>query len=238
VLSQAYDRRLPIVEANSQRVLSRLFGREADPHGGAARRWLWQAAEALLPRQRVGAFNQALMELGALVCTPTSPRCGDCPLAPRCSAHLQGRQEEIPVRRAAPAITEVNEVSVVIRRNDRVLLVQRPARGRWANLWEFAHGECLPEEDPWVAAVRLAVALTGLEVEPGAELLTVRHAITRYRIVLFCFEAEWRSGDFRPGFYPRGLWLTPEELNGYPVSSPQRQLITALTKPGRQRCLF
>src|SRR5205814_6405367 len=84
VLSQAFDRRLPILEANSQRVLSRLFGRADDPRRGPARRWLWRAAEALLPREHVGGFNQALMELGALVCTPAAPRCGACPLAARC----------------------------------------------------------------------------------------------------------------------------------------------------------
>ena len=86
MLSQAFGRRLPILEANSQRVLSRLFGRAEDPRRNPARRWLWQAAEELLPARRSGAFNQALMELGALVCTPAAPRCPDCPLASRCAA--------------------------------------------------------------------------------------------------------------------------------------------------------
>src|SRR2546421_8433267 len=75
VLSQAFDRRLPILEANSQRVLCRLLGETEDPRRGAVRRRLWSAAETLLPDHRVGDFNQALMELGALVCTPTAPRC-------------------------------------------------------------------------------------------------------------------------------------------------------------------
>jgi A/G-specific adenine glycosylase len=74
ILSQAFDRRLPILEANSQRVLCRLFGRRDDPRRGPGRRWLWEVAEALLPVRRVGDFNQALMELGALLCTPAAPR--------------------------------------------------------------------------------------------------------------------------------------------------------------------
>src|SRR5437764_9937338 len=86
VLSQAFDRRLPILEANSQRVLCRLFGRTEDPRRGPLRRWLWRAAEEVLPRKRVGEFNQALMELGALVCTPQAPRCGGCPLRTKCRA--------------------------------------------------------------------------------------------------------------------------------------------------------
>ncbi|MFO0928932.1 MAG: hypothetical protein U0736_18240 [Gemmataceae bacterium] len=81
VLSQAFDLRLPILEANSQRVLSRLFGREASPQESAARRWLWQAAEAVLPTRQAGDFNQALMELGAVSATPTARSCTECPLA-------------------------------------------------------------------------------------------------------------------------------------------------------------
>src|SRR6266852_396195 len=96
ILSQAFDRRLPILETNSQRVLCRLFGRRCDPRRGQARRWLWEIAESLLPARRVGAFNQALMELGALVCTPAVPRCGACPVRALCAARRLGIQDEIP----------------------------------------------------------------------------------------------------------------------------------------------
>ncbi|MFO0846436.1 MAG: FHA domain-containing protein [Gemmataceae bacterium] len=96
VLSQAFDLRLPILEANSVRVLSRLFGRVEDPAGGEARRWLWRAAEAVLPPRDVGDFNQALMELGALVCTPERPSCEACPLRGRCAAFASGRPEDFP----------------------------------------------------------------------------------------------------------------------------------------------
>src|SRR5207244_9568055 len=139
-LSQAFDLRLPILEANSQRVLCRVFGRTEDPARGPLRRWLWRSAEELLPRKRVGEFNQALMELGALVCTPAAPRCDECPLRSRCVARATGRQEEIPARTPRPAVTEVSEAAVVVRRGEELLLVQRPAAGRWANLWEFPHG--------------------------------------------------------------------------------------------------
>ena len=103
VLSQAFDRRLPILEANSLRVLCRLFGRADDPRRGPAQRWLWQVAEDLLPAKRVGDFNQAMMELGALVCTPAAPRCDDCPLAADCVARRLGLQAEIPAKAPPPA---------------------------------------------------------------------------------------------------------------------------------------
>jgi A/G-specific adenine glycosylase len=238
VLSQAFDRRLPILEANSQRVLSRVFGRADDPRQGPAQRWLWQAAEALLPTRHVGEFNQALMELGALVCTPTSPRCDDCPLAARCRARELGLQESIPAKPPAPATVAVTEAAIVLRRGADVLLVQRPDSGRWANLWEFPHGPLHDGEAAEDAAVRLANDLAGLSVQNPIELLTLRHGITRYAITLICFESEAPAGSFRSSFYRQGVWVAPATLADYPVSSPQRQLAKALTQSGRQRRLF
>jgi A/G-specific adenine glycosylase len=245
VLSQAFDRRLPILEANSQRVLSRLFGRTEDPRLGPARGWLWRAAEELLPGRpgarhaaSVGDFNQALMELGAVVCTPTAPRCTDCPLAPRCIAHHQGLQEVIPARTPPPAPTMVQEAGVVVRRGEEVLLVQRPAEGRWGGLWEFPHAELRDGETHDEAARRVVAELTGLEARLGPELLTVRHGITRFRVTLVCFEAEFVAGTFHSLLYVRGEWLSPTALASYPVSSPQRRLAAALTTPDRQGRLF
>ncbi len=239
VLSQAFDRRLPILEANSQRVLSRLFGRADDPRGADARRWLWQAAEDLLPAKRTGAFNQAVMELGALVCTPTSPRCDACPIAEACVARQLGVQESIPPRARLPGVTAVRESAVVIWRNGRVLLVQRPPdASRWAGLWEFPHGPVADGESFESAAARLASELTGLHVRVGSELETVRHSFTRYQITLVCFEAEHAAGEFQPGSYAQGRWLQPDELADYPVSSPQRRLAKSLAATSRQRRLF
>ena len=238
VLSQAFDRRLPILEANTQRVLSRLFGRAQDPRQGPARRWLWQAAEDILPQRDIGAFNQALMELGALVCTPAAPRCTDCPLAARCLARQRGQQESIPTRSPAPEIQRIQEAAIVARRGSEVLLVQRPQRGRWAGLWEFPHGPLTDGEAAETAAARLLRELTGLQARIGPELLTIRHGVTRYHITLTCFEAELAAGAFQSAFYVEGRWLSLADLAAYPVSSPQRRLARFLLSPSRQRRLF
>jgi A/G-specific adenine glycosylase len=238
VLSQAFDRRLPILEANSQRVLSRLFARREDPRTGPARRWLWQAAEELLPTRHVGEFNQALMEFGALVCTPISPRCTECPLATRCGARQLGIQDSIPPKAPAPETVPVQESAVVVRRRGRVLLVQRPEQGRWANLWEFPHGPVAEGETHETAAARLLPELSGFQARIGPELLTVRHGITRFQITLVCFEADQPTGRFHSTFYQDARWLLPEDVAAYPVSVPQRRLAKALTAPSRQRRLF
>lgn len=235
VLSQAFDRRLPILEANSERVLCRLFGRREDPRNGPVRRWLWQVAEALLPARRLGDFNQALMELGALVCTPKAPNCSACPLAPHCVARQRGLQGEIPARSALPPTLQEREVAVVIRRGSRVLLVQRPSAGRWAGMWEFPHGAMAAQETPEIAAAQLIPTFTGMRAELGPELMTLRHTVTRHRITLVCLQAHYRAGKFRSTFYQQGLWLEPSQLRDYPVSAPQRRLAHLLVEGQRKK---
>jgi A/G-specific adenine glycosylase len=239
VLSQAFDRRLPIVEANSLRVLCRLFGYAGDPRSGAGQKWLWETARRVLPLKRVGDFNQALMELGALVCTPAAPKCDACPVAAECVARAKKLQDVIPRKPARPAVTEVREVALAIRRGPRVLLARRPSdAARWATMWEFPHGELEAGETYEAAAERLLGPLTGLTADLGPELLTVRHGVTRFRITLVCLEAEYGGGRFRSEFYDRGLWLRPAELAEYPVSVPQRRLARAVAAAVRQRRLW
>ncbi|HLN32841.1 MAG TPA: A/G-specific adenine glycosylase [Gemmataceae bacterium] len=238
VLSQAFDLRLPILETNSERVLCRLFARTEDPKNGSGRHWLWQAAEALLPMRRIGEFNQALMELGALVCLPVAPRCTSCPLKQVCVACRLGIQEEIPPRASAPETLAIQEVAVIVRRGTRLLLAQRGDQGRWAGLWEFPHAPLEAGETHDSAAARILPLLTGVHADIGPEWMTVRHSITHHRITLICFEARYRSGRFRPGFYRAGKWVVPEQLPAYPVSSPQRRLATAILEPARQRRFF
>lgn len=228
VLSQAYDRRLPIIEANTQRLLSRLFARTEPPEQPAARRWLWQTAESLLPRDRTGEFNQALMDLGSLVCTPASPRCGVCPLAEKCLALAKGVQEQLPAKKPASKPIQVEEAALVIRKRDRVLLVQRPSSGRWADLWEFPHGERKPDEPIPQVVERLARELIGLDVKPGPQLLVIRHPVTKYQITLTSVECTHLRGRYRSTFYQQGRWLKPAQLADYPSSSPQRKLINAV----------
>src|SRR5262249_25878468 len=146
VLSQAFDSREPILEANSRRVLCRWLGYRRDSRSSAGQKFLWETARSLLPRKGVGDFNQALMELGALVCTARDPHCVDCPLYARCAARRLNLQERIPRERIAKVIEEVQEVAVVPRRRERVLLLKRPDHGRWAGLWEFPHGPIRPGE--------------------------------------------------------------------------------------------
>src|SRR4051812_48368473 len=230
VLSQAFDRRLPIVEANTRRVLCRLFAHAGDVTSAPVQAWLWETAEAILPKKGVGDFNQALMELGALVCTPRAPDCPNCPLKGECLARREGVQEHLPRKPDRPAAVGVREVCVVARHGGRVLLARRPAGGRWASMWEFPRAVLEPGQTH-DAAARALIASLGLTAEPGPELMTLRYGVTRFRMTMVCLEAAARTRAFRSAYYEEGRWVRPAELAAFPVSSAQRKLAAALQKP-------
>jgi A/G-specific adenine glycosylase len=227
LLSQAYDRRLPIVEANTTRVLCRLFGQMGDPKSAPVRKWLWDAALAILPDRRVGDFNQALMELGGTVCTPKSPSCSQCPLRADCAARKRGDPESIPHKGPKPTVVKTRETCVILHRAGRVLLARRPSAGRWPNMWEFPRVVLKGKESHESAARRLIASL-GLTAEPEKTLMTIRYGVTRFRISMVCLEARARAAGFRSDYYEEGRWVRPAGLGEYPVSSPQRKLVAVI----------
>jgi A/G-specific adenine glycosylase len=227
VLSQAYDRRLPILEVNSVRVLCRLFGIDQDPKRSEVQQKLWQLAEDLLPPRSVGDFNQAVMELGALICTPTKPSCSPCPLKKHCHAYAHQRQEELPLRAKPVDIVAVEEVAVIVRKRGRLLIVQRPDDGRWARMWEFPHHPLTAEETPAAAAQRLLAAL-GIDGALAAEVATIRHSVTRFRITMTCIFVQHRAGALDGTVFPDAIWVRLEDLHAYPLSTPQRRLARIL----------
>ncbi len=137
IASFAFDQVAPIVEANTQRLYSRLLGYAGDIRSTAGQNLLWKFAEELVPRKSPGRFNQALMELGATLCTPMEPGCESCPLRQDCTAFRDGTQHTIPNAARRPEITDMTEVAVIVRSGGRFLLRRRSAGERWAGLWDF-----------------------------------------------------------------------------------------------------
>lgn len=229
VLSQAFDRRLPIVEANTTRVLCRLFGQTRDPKSPPVRNWLWESASSVLPGRRIGDFNQALMELGAVVCTLGRPNCAGCPLRAECVARKRRATGAIPRKSPRRAHVAVRETCVVVRRAGRVLLARRPAGGRWPNMWEFPL-VVLKVNESHVSAARRLVASLGVSAELGEKLATVRYGMTRFRMTMVCLEARASAARFRSEYYEEGRWVRPTELERFPLSSPQRKLAAEVRK--------
>jgi A/G-specific adenine glycosylase len=227
IASIAFDRRAPILEANTVRLLSRLIAYRDDPLSPAGQRVLWQVAEEILPKSNVATFNQALMELGSLVCTPSEPKCDACPLSKLCAAQLDGAQHEIPRPKAPKRYTEVREVAVILRKNGSVLMRQCAADERWAGLWDFPRF-AVKAEGPLFASEEIVTKLlaqTGITCAPRSVLKTIKHGVTRFRITLDCHAATYVSGRVRPN----ARWTSVDELPDLPLNTTARKLAALVT---------
>ncbi|CAN5346943.1 A/G-specific adenine glycosylase [soil metagenome] len=232
VLSQAFEERLPIVEANTVRLLARLFAYRGDPRAGKGNAWAWRTAESLLPQKRIGDFNQALMELGSQVCTPVNPKCDACPLRKQCQTFEQGLQTEIPPPKTPPRVVTVHEIALTIRKGKQYLMLLRsPQASRWANMWEFPHGELMEGEAAEKAAMRVANELTGLTVAVGRSVAVIQHTVTRFAITMTVLEATTRARRVRLSEHAEVKWLTLAEMKSLPMAVPQRRIVTALANP-------
>jgi len=227
ILSIGLDARLPILEANTIRVLSRLAAFRGDPASSAGQKLLWSLAETLLPACNCGTFNQALMELGSEVCTPRAPACDACPVAMYCRARSQRLVEHVPRPAKRTNYEEIREIAVVVRRGRRVLIRQCEPGERWAGLWDFPR--FAGSRDQIAANV---AALTGLRVEPAERLATLKYGVTRFRITLDCYKAtlrstrSWRRSESCPA--PPIRWVLPNELADLPLSVTGRKLAQLL----------
>ena len=137
ILSIAFDAAHPILEANTIRLLSRLWAYRGNTHDRKGQMLLWNAAASLLSARGNGELNQALMELGSLICTPRNPKCKACPLESLCPTRKSGLQNRIPAPRRKTPVEDLCEAAVVVQRNGRVLLRQCGDDERWAGLWDF-----------------------------------------------------------------------------------------------------
>jgi A/G-specific adenine glycosylase len=175
ILSSAHNARLPILDGNVVRVLSRLFCVAGDPATAKVNRRLWQLATAVLPEDRPGDFNQSLMDLGATVCKPTAPACGTCPLKGLCSARGRGVAEEYPHAGRRTRVTFVERVALFAQRPDgSFLLVRRPRGGLLANMWELPTREKPEDQQSALVAAELASDL-------GIDSVATRVATSEHR---------------------------------------------------------
>ena len=234
IASIAFDRRAPILEANTIRLFSRLLAYREAPTKAAGQRLLWQAAEEVLPRKQIAPFNQALMELGSLVCSPTNPRCDQCPVATLCITNELGLQESIPKSAKKVKFTDVSEVAVVVRKNEKVLLRRYAEGQRWAGLWDFPRFE-IESEGPLFVRDELISKVqkqTGIAIRPGGLLKTIKHGVTRYRITLDCYEATFDSGRVTSTKEEPIRWVTTPELIDLPLSTTGRKIAKLVSKTG------
>jgi A/G-specific adenine glycosylase len=202
VLSIAFGQQEPVVDGNVRRVFARLTD---DPQ--PKDRDLWAMAGALVTGERPGDLNQALMELGATVCTPRSPRCGACPVSDDCAARKAGTQEQRPLpRKARPLPHELTATAVVVR-DGEVLMARRPETGRLGGMWEFPGAVRAVGESAAEAAVRAVLEGVGVSVAAGEPLGSVDHVFTHVRVTYEAILCAAVSGEPSPISYERARWI-------------------------------
>ena len=242
ILSISGDKRLPILEGNTQRVFSRWRALESPPTERAATNVLWQVAEEMLPVKGAGAFNQAAMELGALVCSPTAPDCDHCPVSGQCRARQAGLQDVIPGKVSQVNYEDRTEYAIVIaqptevrarssraerRRVRRYLVRKLPEGRRWAGLWDFPRTTEHSFASVGAAADGLS-AEVGVSFEVGSRIATIRHGVTRYRIELHVHEASWTDPVLNPP--PPWRFVSLKQLATLPMSVTGRKIASLLQR--------
>ncbi len=244
ICSIAFNQPIPVLDGNVIRVLTRVFGIGGAPRAGKTNSRLWQLAEDLvkcaakiegrsniLPRsrsrtnhisRRCSAFNQSLMELGALVCTPKQPQCGICPIAEHCFAYRENRIRKFPSLGRRPPASPRHFAAFVVQNGSRFLVGQRPAGVVNAHLWEFPNLEIKNGARDLKAAAKQVLGATPCVLEP---LFTIKHSITRYRITLDVFRIRKRlaSGSLRANV----CWLRKGQLRRLPFASAHRKILRA-----------
>lgn len=233
ILSMAFGQAEPLLDGNVKRVISRLFDIEQPVNEQETIKQLWSIARALVeasPPDKAGVFNEALMELGATVCTPRNPRCLLCPLTADCASLAKGTQNERPVKPARKQTPHWDVAAGIIWAGEPhrspVLIAQRPSEGLLGGLWEFPGGK-LEEEDVDLAAClrREIEEELNASIEVGEKVAVVPHAYTHFRITLHAFHARYVGGEISAIGCADWCWADFDQLDQFPFPVTDRKVI-------------
>ena len=234
VASIAFGRDEPVLDSNVVRVLCRLFAVDGDPTKATTRRALRELAEALVPAGQAARSNEALMDLGAAVCTLRDPQCAACPLRRRCLAKEEGRVGELPRRRERRAIPHVEVAAGLVwdhprsSSGARLLITKRRSDDMLGGLWEFPGGKKEVGETLEECLARELKEELGIKVELEERFLTVRHAYSHFRVTLTTFHGRIARGKPEAIGCAEHRWVRPADLDRYAFPSADLRIIATL----------
>lgn len=242
IMSIAFDRPYPVIDANVARVFARLLDIDQPMKGSGVQRELHALLTEMLADVSPRDFNQAFMELGALVCTPRNPDCSNCPVEAHCEALRADTVAERPVANGRAERIDIAMACAIVEHEGRIFIQQRQEEDIWGGLWEFPGGRLKEGETPEEAAVRELFEETELRAAGPRPFQTVIHHYTRYRVTLHSFLCGLR-GRPEPRLHAASQcrWAVPEELEHYPFPAGHRQLVAHLKQDlllssGDRRC--
>ena len=227
ILSAAFNQPVPILDGNVKRILARLIALRQLPNKALGQ--LWRLSEALLPQENPRDFNQALMDLGATLCTRHRPACLLCPWQQTCQAYNQNVQLEIPMTETrAPLPHKHIGVGVVWNDQGQILIDRRLQEGLLGGLWEFPGGKIEPGETIADCIRRELQEELAIEVEVGDHLITISHTYTHFKVTLNVFQCRHLSGEPQPIECDEVRWVEVLELEQFPFPKANTQIIDAL----------
>lgn len=230
ILSIAYDQPFAVVDGNVKRVLARLFLLPWPVNQASYHRSFQDMADQLLYRKHPGDHNQAMMELGALVCTPRYPKCSRCPISKHCCALLSDSVPSYPERTKRATLPERHLVVGIVKKKGRWLFVKRAETGLLGGLWEFPGGTVDGDADPSIVCKNQIKAAVNLEVSVGEHLTTVQHTYTHFKLRMDVYDCRWTSGrvflrgpaDFR--------WMLPIRFSELPLHGAMHKALAAIAE--------
>ena len=229
--SIAFDLREPALDGNAERVLTRLLALPGDPRKAAVRNRLEASVRELMEGRPPAEVNQALMELGALLCRPVDPGCPQCALARRCEARRAGRQEAFPEGKARPPARASRAVVAILRKGERYLVRRRRDGEAMAGLWEFPGDLLLPDESRAAGVARVGRERLGRGIRAAKSLARFTQHITTRRIEVSAFEAVLSEPVHHYSAAPQSVrWLSPEAIRKLPHGSATARLLRILAE--------
>ncbi|MDX2085128.1 MAG: A/G-specific adenine glycosylase [Candidatus Melainabacteria bacterium] len=231
ILTFAFRQRHPILDGNVKRVLARLFDIEEDVAAAASVKQLWVLSEKLLASATdVYAYNQAIMELGATLCTPVNPSCLLCPVRHCCDSAARGTQAERPVKatKAPPVPHKTIGAGVIWNAQNQVLIQRRPPEGLLGGLWEFPGGKQEPDESIEQTVLREIAEELDIQVHLGQKIVVVKHAYTHFKITLHAFHCQHLSGTPTPRAADAWQWVEVSNLRQFAFPKANLKIIEAL----------
>ena len=233
VMSIAFRQAYAVVDGNVKRVLARLWRLETPVNRPSSHNRFQTLADALLDTRNPARHNQAVMELGALVCKPRRPSCESCPVAAHCRARRHGAIDRYPLRDPRARIPEHALVAGMVYKRGKLLIVRRPDRGFLGGLWEFPGGRRLPGEKAEAACRRSIHEQTGLSVAVDEPVTRVKHAYTHFRIQLAVWACRWQSGRVRLKGPAAFRWVRRRELAAFPLPGAVKKALDCLSENGQ-----
>ena len=232
ILSAAFNQPVAILDGNVKRVLARLVALPAVPNKALTQ--LWQLSEQLLDPQQPRDFNQAMMDLGATLCTRHNPVCLLCPWRPYCAAYNQNAVSSFPMTEPRKPLPH-KQIGVAVITDDQgnILIDRRKQEGLLGGLWEFPGGKIEPDETVEDCVSREIREELDIEIEVGSHLITIEHTYTHFKVTLNVFNCKHLSGDPKPLESDEVKWVTLDEIDQYPFPKANSQIIDAIRKQAR-----